>query len=442
MVLLSYLIPAAGLLALLFALWRAMWVKKQKPGNARMQEIAGFIRTGAMAFLARQYRVLAVFVLVVGVGLGVANYFSGDASWLVSVAFVGGALCSALAGYFGMQVATLANVRAAHAAETGLNKALGVAFNGGAVMGMCVVGLAVLGLGLFFLLFKSMFGMSVGDPKWGIAAVISAISGFSLGASSIALFARVGGGIYTKAADVGADLVGKIKYGFDDMRDVLERASARETAMRVALGAAARKFLSECGVCVASRVVAVGGEADGSALSVPVSGLNALADSDPVRCADARASRRMAARIAAFSCSVSSSRSCRRSWKYPASWGKRLWKMRKNLISGIKRGVADVKKSAAASEATERTEKDLSFKVVLMGIAAVFVLMVALYYYFTGVLGGALLAAVLLLIAGCGGGMHEAPPALSAALASSHVGLDTNDVCAPGYKVSLHSKSP
>ena len=157
MVLLSYLIPAAGVLALLFALWRAMWIKKQKPGNERMQEISGFIRQGAMAFLSRQYKVLTVFVIVVGAGLAVANYFSGDASWLVSVAFVGGAFCSALSGYFGMQVATLANVRTAHAAETGLNKALGVAFNGGAVMGMCVVGLGILGLGLFFLLFKHLF---------------------------------------------------------------------------------------------------------------------------------------------------------------------------------------------------------------------------------------------------------------------------------------------
>jgi K(+)-stimulated pyrophosphate-energized sodium pump len=254
---LSFLIPAAGALALLFALWRAMWIRKQKPGNDRMKEIAGFIRTGAMAFLAREYKVLAGFVIVVAVGLGLANHFSGDAKWWVAVSFVGGAFCSALSGYFGMQVATLANVRTAHAAETGLNKALGVAFNGGAVMGMCVVGLGVLGLGLFFLLFKSMFGMAVGDPKEGVSAVISSISGFSLGASSIALFARVGGGIYTKAADVGADLVGKVEAGIpeDDPRNPAVIADLVGDNVGDVAGMGADLFESYVGAIVSTMVL-------------------------------------------------------------------------------------------------------------------------------------------------------------------------------------------
>ncbi len=221
MIALAYLVPIAGALALLFALWKARWVGRQAAGNERMQEISGYIREGAMAFLGREYKVLAIFVLLVAAALGVANHLSGDAHWWVAVSFVVGATCSALAGFFGMRVATRANVRTAHAAETSINRALGVAFSGGAVMGMCVVGLGLLGLGLLFLLYREMFGMEVGDPREGIGAVISSLSGFSLGASSIALFARVGGGIYTKAADVGADLVGKVEAGIpeDDPRN-------------------------------------------------------------------------------------------------------------------------------------------------------------------------------------------------------------------------------
>ncbi|MBI5498789.1 MAG: sodium-translocating pyrophosphatase [Deltaproteobacteria bacterium] len=257
MVLLSYLIPAAGLLALLFAFWRTRWIKKQPAGSDRMKEISGFIRQGAMAFLAREYKVIAVFVVVVSAGLALANELSGDASWWVAVAFAGGAFCSALSGYFGMNVATMANVRTAHAAETGLNKALGVAFSGGAVMGMCVVGLGVLGLGLFFLLFKSMFGVSVGDPKTGIGAVISAISGFSLGASSIALFARVGGGIYTKAADVGADLVGKVEAGIpeDDPRNPAVIADLVGDNVGDVAGMGADLFESYVGAIVSTMVL-------------------------------------------------------------------------------------------------------------------------------------------------------------------------------------------
>ena len=191
--------PISGVLALLFALYLTMKVFKSDPGNEKMQEISAAIHEGAQAFLYREYKVLVFFIIGVFLILGFAIGFS------TSIAFLCGACCSILAGYIGMQVATKANVRVAAAAMKSQNSALAVAFNGGAVMGMCVVGLGVLGLSLVYILFK--------DP------VI--VSGFGLGASSIALFARVGGGIYTKAADVGADLVGKVEAGIpeDDPRN-------------------------------------------------------------------------------------------------------------------------------------------------------------------------------------------------------------------------------
>lgn len=190
----------AGALALLFGFFLSSNISKQDAGNARMQEIAGYIHEGAMAFLYREYRYLAVFITLVFVILTFAI------SWQAAVCFLAGAFCSLLAGFIGMQVATKANVRTAAAAQHGMAKALQIAFSGGAVMGMSVAGLGMLGLGAFFLL----FGQSVEH-----------IAGFSLGASSIALFARVGGGIYTKAADVGADLVGKVEAGIpeDDPRN-------------------------------------------------------------------------------------------------------------------------------------------------------------------------------------------------------------------------------
>ncbi|MCX7779788.1 MAG: sodium-translocating pyrophosphatase [Negativicutes bacterium] len=191
---------AAGALALLFAYFLASGISKEDAGNERMREIASYIHEGAMAFLYREYRYLAVFIAIVFVVLAV---FIG---WKTAVCFLGGALCSILAGFFGMQVATKANVRTTQAARSGMSKALRIAFSGGAVMGMSVAGLGVLGLGVFFLLFSQD---------------VDAITGFGLGASSIALFARVGGGIYTKAADVGADLVGKVEAGIpeDDPRN-------------------------------------------------------------------------------------------------------------------------------------------------------------------------------------------------------------------------------
>ena len=214
-----YLIPAAGVLALIFAAAKSSWINRQDPGNETMQTIAGHIHEGAMAFLSREYRILGVFVIVVGVLLALGNRSLESSHWLIGLSFVFGALCSGLAGFFGMKVATRANVRTTQAARGGLNRALGVAFGGGTVMGMSVVGLAVTGLSALFLLYTNVFHF--GAAGWTMARVLQVLSGFSLGASSIALFARVGGGIYTKAADVGADLVGKVEAGIpeDDPRN-------------------------------------------------------------------------------------------------------------------------------------------------------------------------------------------------------------------------------
>lgn len=198
---LLYVVPVVGILTLLFAVYLAVKVGRQDAGNDKMKEIAGAISEGARAFLTAEYKILVIFVavlfLLIGVGIG---------SWVTAVCFVVGALFSTLAGYFGMNVATKANVRTANAAkESGMNKALSIAFSGGAVMGMCVAGLGALGVSVVYILTGN----------------VDVLSGFSLGASSIALFARVGGGIYTKAADVGADLVGKVEAGIpeDDPRN-------------------------------------------------------------------------------------------------------------------------------------------------------------------------------------------------------------------------------
>jgi K(+)-stimulated pyrophosphate-energized sodium pump len=192
--------PIVGIAALLFAFYKASSIDKVSPGNDRMKEIASYIEEGAMAFLKREYRALSIFVAVLFIVLVIAI------NWQTAISFLLGACFSILAGYFGMKVATKANVRTANAAmESGMNKALNIAFSGGSVMGMCVVGLGILGVSVLYILFP--------DP--------SIITGFGLGASSIALFARVGGGIYTKAADVGADLVGKVEAGIpeDDPRN-------------------------------------------------------------------------------------------------------------------------------------------------------------------------------------------------------------------------------
>ncbi|ACF46399.1 V-type H(+)-translocating pyrophosphatase [Prosthecochloris aestuarii DSM 271] len=208
-----YAVPLSGVLALLYALFKASWVSKQDAGTEQMVVIAGHIADGAVAFLKREYKILAIFVLSVAVLLGFVNSGRPDSSPLISLSFIIGAICSGLAGYFGMKVATKANVRTTNAARTGLSSALNVAFSGGLVMGLSVVGLGVLGLSSLFIIYSNQFS--------DIGQVINVISGFSLGASSIALFARVGGGIYTKAADVGADLAGKVYEGIpeDDPRN-------------------------------------------------------------------------------------------------------------------------------------------------------------------------------------------------------------------------------
>jgi len=195
-------------LALLFTFWKSSWVSKQEVGTERMARIAQSISEGAMAFLKAEYKVLAIFVVIVGALMAMSG-MNEASSPLVGVSFVIGAFCSALAGFIGMKVATKANVRTTNAARTSLGKALEVAFAGGSVMGMGVVGLGLLGLGILFALYNNIWA---GD----INKVITVLTGFSFGASSIALFARVGGGIYTKAADVGADLVGKVEAGIPE----------------------------------------------------------------------------------------------------------------------------------------------------------------------------------------------------------------------------------
>lgn len=212
---------AAGILALLYAFWKTRWIYRQDPGTPEMVEIGGHIREGAMAFLRREYRVLAFFVLAVAILLALAN--KGNLR-LVALSFVVGASCSGLAGYIGMRVATASNTRTTNAARTHLNDALKVAFSGGSVMGMGVVGLGVIGLSVLFIIYSNVFGLNGSEANdIGLLrnVVLPILSGFSLGASSIALFARVGGGIYTKAADVGADLVGKVEAGIpeDDPRN-------------------------------------------------------------------------------------------------------------------------------------------------------------------------------------------------------------------------------
>lgn len=210
---LIYLLPLAGIIGLLYTYLRSNWVARQEIGDERMGRIAQNIADGAMAFLKAEYRVLAIFVLVVAVLLAFKGANEEDSNFWVAISFIVGAVCSALAGLIGMRVATKANVRTTNAAKTSLGKALEVAFAGGSVMGLGVVGLGVLGLGGLFLLYRSM---AFGDEISELSLVLNIISGFSLGASSIALFARVGGGIYTKAADVGADLVGKVEAGIPE----------------------------------------------------------------------------------------------------------------------------------------------------------------------------------------------------------------------------------
>jgi len=252
---LVYAAPAAAILALLFALWKAKWVSAQDGGDDTMKKIAKLIREGAMAFIKTEYTYLSAFVVGVAILLVVANVVAENGHPLVAVAFVAGAVASGLAGYFGMNIATLANNRTTAAARIGLPAALNVAFAGGTVMGMCVVGLALLGLSGLYLIFGSVMGISSDGTQ--IQGVLEIVAGFSMGASSIALFARVGGGIYTKAADVGADLVGKVEAGLpeDDPRNPATIADNVGDNVGDVAGMGADLFESYVGAIIGSMVL-------------------------------------------------------------------------------------------------------------------------------------------------------------------------------------------
>ncbi len=254
---LIYAVPLAGIISLVFAYTKAQWVSKQDAGTDEMKEIARRIQEGAMAFLKAEYTVLGYFVVAVAALLAFANFGDQAAAenrhWSIAIAFICGAGLSALAGYAGMKVATDANVRTTQAAKTGLPEALQVAFSGGAVMGMSVVGLAMLGLGSLWLGLNSAF-----DNNYQL--VLNIITGFSMGASSIALFARVGGGIYTKAADVGADLVGKVEAGLpeDDPRTPAVIADNVGDNVGDVAGMGADLFESYVGAIIGAMVLSYG----------------------------------------------------------------------------------------------------------------------------------------------------------------------------------------
>ena len=218
---LIYLVPVFGLIGLIYTFVKFNWVSKQDAGSDRMKEISNYIAEGAMAFLKAEWKILGYFVVIVGILLALMASTNPHSHWSIAVAFVVGAVFSATAGYIGMKVATKANVRTAQAARTSLSKALRVSFTGGAVMGLGVSGLAVLGLGGLYIILKQIFAPTASVSSEEMIRTIEVLTGFSLGAESIALFARVGGGIYTKAADVGADLVGKVEAGIpeDDPRN-------------------------------------------------------------------------------------------------------------------------------------------------------------------------------------------------------------------------------
>ena len=215
-----YIVPALGVLGLLVMYIKSAWVKKQDAGEAKMQELAGYIADGAIAFLRAEWKILGVFATFAAILLAWSGMSVANSSPIIAIAFLIGAVFSAIAGYIGMKIATKANVRTAHAAKTSLAQALKVSFTGGTVMGLGVAGLAVLGLSGLFILFMKIFHVGTVNSD-EMRKAIEVLTGFSLGAESIALFARVGGGIYTKAADVGADLVGKVEAGIpeDDVRN-------------------------------------------------------------------------------------------------------------------------------------------------------------------------------------------------------------------------------
>jgi K(+)-stimulated pyrophosphate-energized sodium pump len=218
-----YLVPLLGILGLVVMAIKSAWVRKQDAGDEKMNELAGYIADGAMAFLKAEWKILSYFVVIAAILLAWSGTMVETSSPVIAISFIIGAVFSAFAGYIGMNIATKANVRTTQAARTSLKQALKVSFTGGSVMGLGVAGLAVLGLGSLFIVFYTMYVTSVGGSANGVEMekALEVLAGFSLGAESIALFARVGGGIYTKAADVGADLVGKVEAGIpeDDVRN-------------------------------------------------------------------------------------------------------------------------------------------------------------------------------------------------------------------------------
>ncbi|MGD8441661.1 MAG: V-type H(+)-translocating pyrophosphatase [Holophagae bacterium] len=272
-----YLTPAVAIIALIFAYMRAAWVNRQDQGTDRMKQIGTWVAEGAMAFLGREYRVLAIFVVAVAILLGISNaYISEDTNAFIALSFVLGAFCSALAGFFGMKTATAANTRTASAARSGLNDALQVAFKGGSVMGLSVSGLALFGLGTLFIVYIKMYpGAMDGGPVTML--VLNILSGFSLGASSIALFARVGGGIYTKAADVGADLVGKVEAGIPEDHPLNPATIADNVGDNVGdvAGMGADLFESYIGAVISSMILGAAWFV-GLNAAVPGSGMNAV----------------------------------------------------------------------------------------------------------------------------------------------------------------------
>ena len=246
-----YFTIGTGLIALAFAYYKSVWINKQEAGTVRMKEIGAAIKEGAMAFLSREYKVLGIFVI--GVGFLFLYGYEGNLKW-VAASFVIGAVCSGVAGFFGMRIATAANTRTTAGARKGLATALNIAFSGGTVMGMSVVGLGVLGISLLLLFYTSLFGTEMSSIK---EIVLPVINGFAMGASSIALFARVGGGIYTKAADVGADLVGKLEAGIpeDDHRNPATIADNVGDNVGDVTGMGADLFESYVGSIIGSMVL-------------------------------------------------------------------------------------------------------------------------------------------------------------------------------------------
>jgi K(+)-stimulated pyrophosphate-energized sodium pump len=274
---LMYAVPVMGIVGLLYTLVKFQWVSKQDAGNDRMKEIANYIQEGAMAFLRAEYKILTYFVVIAALLLGVMGFSNENSHWSIAVAFIMGAIFSALAGYIGMRIATRANVRTAQAARTSLSKALAVSFTGGSVMGLGVAGLAVLGLGGLFIILKMIFAPESGVDSVEMERTIEVLTGFSLGAESIALFARVGGGIYTKAADVGADLVGKVEAGIpeDDPRNPATIADNVGDNVGDVAGMGADLFGSYVATVLATMVL-------GRETEIPTAVLNQFGDMAPI----------------------------------------------------------------------------------------------------------------------------------------------------------------